>query len=100
MCGRRTQLPAACRPCCPLSLVCRPFALFSPADTPPLHPPAWLADGPWFDSAKFVATKNRYIVDLGMDPTITQLKLSELENDEFLSPATRRVALSLTLYNK
>ena len=56
-------------------------------------------DGPWYDDRKFVAVANRYIVDLGMDPTITRLKLSELESDEFLSPATRRVVLSLTLYN-
>ena len=55
--------------------------------------------GPWYDTTKYTAENSRYIVDLGMDPALTRLKLTELEGDEFVSPATRRMILSLTLYN-
>jgi len=58
---------------------------------PPHDPSKWLADD---FGAGFT-----YKVDLGKDPRYAGYKLQEMRRDGFLSKSTRRVAISMAVYN-
>ena len=58
---------------------------------PPHDPSKWLADD--------LGAGFTYKVDLGKDPRYAGYKLQEMRRDGFLSKSTRRVAISMAVYN-